>query len=272
MISVVLSVIAADTVDNVLTVKPFAVNLIPASKYGEVQLTDVEFISNINVDDWLKTEPAYMGYDPFTGGWSLYGNLPGYLDGERKGFLDEFGIVTGQFFLATETGDDQILMMDMKMPSDDLKAKYEKHRNRLLFSPFQCLEARRVWGAETPIELFLIQALARERLYPQSQMLIMDDGATYPAWYHAWSDPKFRKTTGLVTEADLYFPAEHIAVFCDGSSHARKKNRERDAAIDAKLEARGIEVIRIPGSEIKFELLKAVSRVVEVLSKHNKPT
>lgn len=61
-------------------------------------------------------------------------------------------------------------------------------------------------GAETPIELFLIQALARENLFPQSQMLIMEDGGTFPAWYHLWNDPKFRKRTGLVTQADLHFP------------------------------------------------------------------
>ena len=81
-------------------------------------------------------------------------------------------------------------------------------------------EARRVWGAETPIELFVIQALAKEKLFPACQMLVMDDGATFPSLYHLWSDVEFRHSDGLVTEADLFFPAERVAVFCDGGHHA----------------------------------------------------
>lgn len=262
LISIVLSCVPAGMVDDVLQVKPFAMTLIPASKRGNVQETTIDLVAKLDVDAWLATEPMYAGYDPFSGDWSLSGNLPGYMDGERKGYLDEMGFVIDQFFLATELAEeDEVLMMDLKMPSEDMRSRYEKHRRKLFFTPFKQVEARRVWGAETPIELFLIQALAKESLFPQSQMLIMEDGGVFPALYHLWNDPKFRTTTGLVTEADLYFPTERIAVFCDGSSHSRKKNRERDAAINAKLEAMGIQAIRIPGSEIKFELPKAVARV-----------
>ncbi len=115
----------------------------------------------------------YTGYDPFSGAWSLYGSLPGYLDGQRQGFIDEIGVVIDQFFLATETGNDEILMTDMHMSSEETTDKYAKHRKKLFFAPFKKLEARRVWGAESPIELFLIQALAKEKLFPQSQTLII---------------------------------------------------------------------------------------------------
>src|SRR5262245_1011049 len=120
-----------------------------------------------------RTDPIYAGYDPFSGEWWLYGNLPDYLDGQREGFLDAIGIVVDQYFLATDTGGDEILMMDLRMPSDEMKVRYEKHRERLLSTPFKEVEARRVWGSETAIELFLIQALAKEKLFPESQMLIM---------------------------------------------------------------------------------------------------
>jgi hypothetical protein len=109
MISVVLSVVAAGEIDGVLQVKPFAVTLIPSSKRNEVQHENIDYIANVDVGKWMETEPMYAGYDPFSGGWSLYGNLPGYLDGERQGFLDEIGLVVDQFFLATETGDEEIL-------------------------------------------------------------------------------------------------------------------------------------------------------------------
>jgi hypothetical protein len=139
------------------------------------------------------------------------------------------------------------------------KARYEKHRKELLFTPFKKVEARRVWSAETPIELFLIQALAKE------------DGATFPSLYHLWQDVEFRHSDGLVTEADLYFFAERVAVFCDGAYHSRGKQKTKDAAINTKLEAVGIRAVRISGSEIKFELPKAVSRVKETLAAASPP-
>jgi hypothetical protein len=266
MISIVLSVVVVGESDGALNVKPFAVTLIPGSKRGAVSHADIEFVSKVEVDKWLETEPSYTGYDPFSGDWSLYGNIPGYLDGKRKGFLDELGIVVDQFFLATELADnDEVLTMDLKMPSQKMRGKYEKHRNRLLFTPFQRVEARRVWGTETPIELFLLQALAKEGLFPQCQMLIMDDGATFPSWYHLWGDIEFRHSRGLVTEADFFFETERIAVFCDGAHHARRKQREKDAAINQKLETLGIQAVRVLGSEINFDLPKSLARVVEAV-------
>lgn len=259
LISVVLSVVPAGEREGALKVKPFAITLVPAEKRNEVEEVSIDYIDKVEVANWLKTEPIYAGYDPFLGEWSLYGNLPGYLDGERKGFLDEIGIVIDQFFLATETGDDEILMMDLRMPSREMKDRYEKHRKNLLFTPFKRPEARRVWGAETAIELFLIQALAKE-------MLIMSDGATFPSWYHLWQDLEFRHTNGLITSADIYFPTERIAVFCDGTHHARGKQKAKDASVNAKLEQLGILPVRIPSREITLDLARAVSRVTEALA------
>ena len=71
-----------------------------------------------------------------------------------------------QFFLATEIPEsDEVLTMDSRMPTEQMKIRYEKHRKKLFFTPFKKVEARRVWGAETPIELFVIQALANEKLF-----------------------------------------------------------------------------------------------------------
>lgn len=267
LVSVVLSCVAAGESDEGLKVKPFAVTLIPVSQRGEVHHQTIDLVAKLDVGRWLETEPMYSGYDPFSGEWRLFGNLPGYLDGKREGFLDEIGLVTDQFFLATKIpDDDEILMMDLRMPSADMKARYERHRKKLLFTPFKKVEARRVWGAETPIELFVIQALAKEGLFPESQMLIMEDGTTFPSWYHLYQDVEFRHSAGLVTEADLFFSTKRVAIFCDGAHHARAKRKAKDAAINAKLEAAGIQPIRILGSEIKFDLPRAVSCIKEALA------
>jgi hypothetical protein len=188
------------------------------------------------------------------------------MDGERKGYLDEIGIVADQFFLVTELAeDDEILTMDIKMPSEQMKARYERYRRKLFFTSFKQVEARRVWGTETPIELFVIQALAKEKLFPACQMLIMSDGATFPSWYHLWNDVEFRHTDGLVTEADLFFPDGRVAVFCDGGFHLRPEQKAKDAVITEKLAALGIRSVRIPGDEIRKDLPKAVAQVKEVL-------
>jgi very-short-patch-repair endonuclease len=85
--------------------------------------------------------------------------------------------------------------------------------------------------------------------------------------YHLWSDVEFRHSDGLVTEADLFFPDERVAVFSDGGHHARAKQKGKDAAITEKLAALGIRSIRIPGDEIREDLPKAIARVKEVLVK-----
>lgn len=262
LVSLVASCVDAGEVDGILQVRPFALTLIPASKRDEVQKVTVDLVAKVDVGAWLATEPMYAGYDPFSGGWSLFGSLPGYMDGNSEGYLDEIGIVVDQFFLATDTPpDDEVLTMDVKMPSEDMKARYEKHRRKLFFKPFEKVEARRIWGAETPIELFVLQALAKEGLFPACQMLIMDDGATFPSWYHLWNDMEFRHTRGLVTEADLFFPDQRVAVFCDGGHHARTKQKAKDAAIVEKLTALGIRSVRITGDEIRNDLFSAIARV-----------
>lgn len=267
LVSLVLSCVLAGEVDGVLQVRPFAMTLIPASKRDKVQDATIDLVANLDVNAWLAAEPMYAGYDPFSGGWSLFGNLPGYMDGERKGYLDEMGLVVDQFFLATELADgDEVLTMDIKMPPEQMKARYEKHRRKLFFTPFKRVEARRVWGAETPIELFVIQALAKEKLFPACQMLIMSDGATFPSWYHLWNDVEFRHTDGLVTEADLFFPDERVAVFCDGGFHLRRKQKAKDAIITEKLAAMGIRSVRITGDEIRKDLPKAVARLKEAIA------
>lgn len=266
LVSVVLSVVAAGELDGVLQVRPFMITLIPASKRGEVSSISIDSVAALDLGRSLETEPAYAGYDPFSGDWTLFGNLLGYLDGVRKGFLDEFGIVADQFFLATDTDLDDVLTVDLGMPSQEMRIRYEKHRRKLLFRPFTRVEARRVWGVETPIELFLLQALARQNLFPECQMLIMQDGATFASLYHLWQDIEFRHSDGLVTEADLYFPTQRVAVFCDGAHHSRSEQKAKDAAINAKLEAVDIRAVRIPSYEIKFDLLKAVARVTEALA------
>lgn len=267
MISVVVSLVAAGSENGRFQGKPFALTLIPASKRGEVSHCTIDLIEKLDVNQWLETEPAYVGYDPFSGEWSMYGGLGTLMKcRSADGFVDEIGLVVDQFFLATDFDSDDVLALDVGMPTDKLVSKYRSHRSRLLFSPFKRIEARRVWGAESPIELFLIQGLAGRGLFPQLQMLIMEDGSVFPSWYHLWRDIEFRHAPGLITEADLFFPGQRVAVFCDGRHHSRRKQRERDEVINAQLESVGVKPIRVPGRQIIVDLATAVDQVSDALS------
>ncbi len=266
LISVVVSLLPAASNDECFLGKPFALSLIPASKKGEIDQRPVEFVEKIDLGQWLEASPAYVGYDCFSGEWSMYGGLSTLRKiSSDTGYLDEIGIVIDQFFLATEVRFDDILTLDVGMPTAELTQKYTKRRNQLLFTPFSRVEARRVWGAESPIELFLVQELALRGVFPQLQMLIFENGEVFPSWYHIWRDIEFRHTGGLISEADLFFPEQRVAVFCDGRHHERRKQREKDARINARLKAIGIRPVRVPGRQIINDLPAAANSVIEAL-------
>jgi hypothetical protein len=266
MVSVIASLIAVGECDGNLLATPFALTLLPASKRGELTVVDIESAARLEVAAIArKAEAFYTNFDPFTGGWGLYcGNLSGLIPGE--GFLDEIGIVVDAFYLATEYDPDEVLAPDIGLP-ESARERYTRYRQNLLFKPFRKIEARRVWGAGSPIELFLLQELARRELHPQLQMLIMDDGSTFPSLYDLWGDLNFRYAQGLISEVDMFFPVERVAVFCDGSNFHRGKKGKKDEAINAKLEKLGIAVVRLKGSFIVRDLSNAADLVVAALQK-----
>lgn len=269
MVSIVLSLVPEGPFNKGVPARPFAVSLIPGSKRGKIDERTIDFVAAIDVDGWLRTEPTYLGFDPFKGTYSIYGALNIFLDQSPKdGFLDEIGLVVGQYFLATRFDREKILTSPVGLTSADAERRYQRHRQRILFTPFQRIETRRVWGAQSAIELFMIQALAQCGLTPDIQMLIFDDGSTFPSLYHLWSDVEFRHSDDLVTEADLYFPDERVAIFCDSHRHHRgAKRKQNDEAIDLRLSAVGIRSVRIPGKLIVSDLKAATDMVIKSLSK-----
>ncbi|WP_254027896.1 very short patch repair endonuclease [Mesorhizobium ventifaucium] len=133
-------------------------------------------------------------------------------------------------------------------------------------APFTKVESRRVWGAESAIELFLFQELLYRGLAPLLQVLFYDDGSFYPSLYHLWRDIEFRHTPGMITEADMFFPNERVAVFCDSTKHHRgAKNAAKDRAVNQRLEAVGIRVARVPGAVIASDLGAAADMVTDAL-------
>lgn len=239
---------------------PYALSLIPATKRGSIQIADIDTVAALDIQKMLSTfEPAFLGYDPFTGNPSLFGPLCSFLEkGLKNTFPDKLGIVIGQYFLALDYKREDVITSPAGFPSEKAESKYQAHRANLLFTPFHNLIPRRVWGAGSPIELFLMQEMIAIGLNPIPQMLIYEDGATFPSLYHLWSDIDFRYSASLISEVDFYFPESRVAVFCDSSKHhSRPKDVAKDQRIDEKLGKISIKSIRVRGPQILRDLKSA---------------
>ena len=127
-------------------------------------------------------EPCYANFDPFTGDRGLFGGLGTFL-GEKpiNCFLDELGLVVGQYYLSKEFDEADVMEVSMGSANPKAEEKYKKHRGKLLYTPFTEIKPRRVWGAQSPIELFLYQELLRRGLSPIPQVIMFDDGSIHPS-------------------------------------------------------------------------------------------
>jgi hypothetical protein len=265
MVSVVLSLAHMSRQDGVLHGIPYALTLVPGSKRDALDERNIDFVSKLDIQNLLNDmKPSYVGFDPFAGSWTLYGPLSLFIGEKRyNGFLDELGVVVAQYFLNTDYAAQDVLEVPLGLPTPKAEQKYGKHRAKLLYKPFAKVEPRRLWGAQSAIELFLFQELLLRGKSPSLQMLLFENGGIYPSLYDLWKDDvEFRDATGLISECDLFFPDEKVAVFCDSTRHHRGgKAQEKDAEIDEKLKAIGVTSVRVQGKQIVDDLKAAADKV-----------
>ncbi len=267
LVSVVMNLAAFIDQSGVPHGIPYALSLIPASKGGAVSTTDIEWVARVDVDKIRReTEPCYGSYDPFSGDWRMYGPLRIISTEFMSGFVDELGLVVEQYLLATEYSPEDVLSIPMNFENTRCDEKYQRHRTKLLFRPFNQVKSRRIWGAESPIELFLFQELIRRNFVPMLQMIICDNGSLYPSMYHLWRDVEFRYAPGIITDADLYFLDQRVAVFCDSTKyHRTRKAQAKDQTISSRLQEIGVKAVRVPGSQIVNDLSAAADIVCRTL-------
>lgn len=264
-VMVVVNVAAFRIVDGVSVGTPYAVSLVPADKRGIVSEVGIDFVEKVNLEAHLQQrEPVFLDLNPFTGAWGMWGDIS-LLDPPRAGWPDGIGLVTDMFYLQRDFDPDDVLMPDLGLPRGRAARRYRRHRSRKLYAPFDILEARRIWGADSPIELFLLQGLLREGLSPELQILLYEDGSVFPSFYDLMV-AEMVDEPGLITEADMYFPDRRVAVFCDSRQHHRgRRARERDRAIDERLRAVGVTPVRVSGPAIVNDLEAAVRMVLDAV-------
>lgn len=264
LIQVVLNLVYWKKDNDTVFGLPYSISLIPSSKRGSVTHSTIELVAKAGVSGMSK-QSAYKGFNPFTGEWSLWSRVENFV-GSGDVYFDEIGVVYDYFFLATNYDDEDVL--DIGDPNWPWFERFNKKRNKQFFKPFEEVKPRRVWGVESPIELFLLEELVSRKLVPQVQMMIMPDGTLFPSFYDALEAMPEGVEPSL-TEADFFFLDQKVAVFCDGAHHRRSRQRKRDAKIDASMIDLGITPIRISGSDIMENLVAAGDVVADALSAQN---
>ncbi|WP_312809270.1 endonuclease domain-containing protein [Agrobacterium cavarae] len=253
--------------EDALVGVPYAISAIPMSKRGVVTTVDIDSVkANQGGAAFAKADWCYFGFDPFVGQWSAFSKAETILDMKGgKGYVDELGVVVGMYYLRTEYDRDDVSEVDRFLPDEKSRKRFLRNRIKTVYQPFKRVEARRIWGVQTPIELFLYQELLFRGFKPQLQQLVFPDGRTYPSLYDSYADVETRHELHLLTEIDLYFPDQRLAVFCDGRHHGKGKQIERDAKIDKQLAEFGISTVRVSGKLIIQDLAAAADTVCQKL-------
>ncbi len=246
---------------------PYSMTLLPSSKRGEVAESNEDFVSQFSGAPLMGGDTAYVGFDPFAGDWQLWGNA-GVVVGEspRAGFMDELGLVYDHYFLEIDYDSEGLAYFFPDIP-DVVKQRYAKHISKLMFKPFREVRARRLWGLETAIELFVLQEILYRGLPPPTpQVMIMEDGTNFPCLYDAWNSFSEDSSSDLISEVDFFFPEQGIVLFCDGAQHSRQRNRDRDSKIDKKLDRLGYRAVRISSKRILEDVSGAVDQLTDMIS------
>jgi len=255
--------------DSITYGKPYSISLMPASKRGKVQELSPAFFKNFSIEKALEMEPVYLGFNPFKGEYGLFGSFNSFFNpqNQMETYTDSIGFAIGLYFLANKHDKRDIALTDITSADSRTRRKYRDYRIKRYYTPFSKPEPRRIWGADSPIELFLIHALAHSGLLPEIQTSIFKDGSVYANFYDMVSSFNVEEEHHLITAADLYFEHEKLAIFCDSRQyHSSDEAKIKDEKISARLAELGITTLRIQGVDIVHDLTGCVEQVKNQLS------
>lgn len=246
--------------ENSARAYPYSISLIAGPKRGIPDECTIELLSKLNLEKISGSNNIYTDFSPFKqADCGFYSNIS-FLAGMKSGhYTDTIGFVLETFFLPIDI---DLSDVPMNGPQDfdlEIVEKYRKYRVKRYFKPFENILPRKIWGCDSPIELFLIQGLAKHNTFPIIQTLVFKNGKVFENFYDMIAENIFVKGDEIITEADLYFPERRLAIFCDSTKYHRgNKLSEKDEIIDKQLNDIGIDSLRIPGKLIVEDLDKAL--------------
>ncbi|HCX4809999.1 TPA: hypothetical protein OZT40_001343 [Escherichia coli] len=266
MIFVVINAYGFKEIDGVMHCKPYNISLFPASKRGELTLLKSDLIEKLYLEMDANVPKFYYGFNPFKGAFGLYF----YNHVDYSGIeSDMIGIVNSMYLLSDKYNYHNVIPPFIKSIDNNaqIKADYKRYRKDRYFKKFNKIKPRKIWGCDSPIELFLLQAMDILGLTPEIQTIITKDGLTIPSLHKLWENSRSRKRLNTITDADFYFPEKKLAVFCDSKEHhSSNESIDKDSNIDKSLAEIGISSIRIFGKDIVADPIACAKRVRDRLN------
>jgi hypothetical protein len=266
-ISIVLNFYAfEETESNVLKGKPYSVSLVPMEKRKQIDTWNIELLKKFDLEELCQRGGFVMSkFNPFAGfydgigsHYSLFSQIT------QNDHSDSIGFQWGLYFLCPKYDIKEVQIPENHTYSRQINAKYRKHKTKLYFEPFKDVNPRRLWGCDSPIELFLIQGLYIRGLIPEIQMGIYNNGDIFPNYYKMAEQETFIGQERLITSADLYFKNQKLAIFCDGKEF---HDTDKDKKISQSLIDLGIKPLRFSGKEITEEIEIVLDTIENELNK-----
>ena len=239
---------------------PYSVSLVPMEKNGQIDTWNINLLRAHDLEKicqeggWVQTEfnPFLGWYDGMFMHYSLFSKMG------LKTYIDSIGFQWGMYFLAPVFDKKEVIMPENHTYSKTINAKYRKYKTDLYFKPFTNTKPRRIWGCDSPIELFLLQGLFIRKRSPEIQMCIYKTGEIYPNYYKMQESEYWIGEDRLITAADFYFQDKKLAIFCDGKEF---HDPEKDRKINSSLDDLGIKVLRFSGKRITEELESVLDEI-----------
>ncbi|OMH30218.1 endonuclease domain-containing protein [Motiliproteus sp. MSK22-1] len=267
LINVIVNLYGFEEKDNTLIGKPYSISLKPTEKRGKVTKHKPAYFRNFNMENLRSQDLSYIGFNPFTQSYVMFGHYSTFISqGCFKTHSDMVGFVLNTYALATKWDFNEICLPGMPGCNQHLRTKFKKYRTRRYFKKFDSIRPRKVWGCDSPIELFLLQAMDVKGLFPEIQTALFEDGSSHPTLHQMITANSKECEIRQITDADFYFPEKKLAVFCDSNAHHRsKKAKDKDTRIDGELKDLGIDSLRIMGTDIVNDPYRCVDSILEKL-------
>lgn len=269
MVNVVVCCHSFERREGKLYALPYHVSLRPALKNGLPQQVGVDWIANYDLERVLAGRPHYIGFNPFATAFGVYAVGP--VPVSETVCSDVIGFVYNAYFITSnhvqKDALDPGLCTALLGETQGVLGDYRKFRFKEYFKKFTDSKPVKIWGCDSPIELFLLQAMSQIGLHPKIQMLIYPDGSIFPSLQSMWEGGvRTKKLAKIITEADFFFEKEKVAVFCDSKAHHTSAAEvAKDLAIDKKLEAVGIRSFRLAGTDIADSPVRCAAKLKEFL-------
>lgn len=270
IINVVANIHTSKKVENedVFTAYPYSISIVAGPKRGIPDEASIDLLKCFNFEKISNSQPVFTDFSPFkaieTGFYSPVNFLS---DKSIKQYTDTIGFVLETYFLPTDIDLEDIPMHGPQNLDSKIIQKYNKYRIKRYFKPFTDIKPRRIWGCDSPIELFLVQGLSKRNIFPKIQTLIFKDGSVFDNYYQMVQNQIFIKGDELITEVDFYFSNEKLAIFCDSQQYHRgNSNKNKDRSIDNRLFDLGIRSLRLNGKDIVDNLNVCIEQIIKELA------